>query len=206
MNFQNKANLIGEALTYSEYRREINRIMQHNSKPDSYGKYANYTKDHIAAMDRLDKTVTVSPLLKEALKHAPPTTWLVLTEGWCGDAAFSTPLLAKMEDIVPDNIKMRFLLRDEHMDIMENYLTDGGRSIPKVIVLSEDLRELATWGPRPEGLHALMHLWKSEGLGIRELVPKVQEWYDIDETKALQDELLAVVQSYTGISIASAGI
>jgi len=148
-------------------------------------------------MNGYDKSVVIFPELKAALQAAPPTTWLVITEGWCGDASFSTPLLAKLEAEVPDNIKVRFLLRDEHLDVMDAYLTDGGRSIPKVIVLGEDLRELGTWGPRPASLHTLMHLWKSEGLELRELVPKVQDWYDHDQTKELQTELLQLVQSYS---------
>jgi len=53
------------------------------------------------------------------------------------------------------------------------HLTNGGRSIPKLIVLSDDLKALSFWGPRPTRLQQLMKQWKDDVLGLKELIPKV---------------------------------
>ena len=59
--------------------------------------------------------------------------WLVLTEAWCGDAAQSLPIINKMAE-VSDNITLRLILRDENLDVMDQFLQNGrSRSIPKLI-------------------------------------------------------------------------
>jgi hypothetical protein len=75
---------------------------------------------------------------------------MVLTEPWCGDSAFLLPVIAEAAAL-NDAVSLRILLRDDHLDVMDQYLTDGSRSIPKLVVLSNDGTERCTWGPRPDG-------------------------------------------------------
>ena len=51
-------------------------------------------------------------------------------------------------------LELRIVLRDEHPEVMDRYLTNGSRSIPIVIALDEEFRELGHWGPRPRELQA----------------------------------------------------
>jgi len=148
-------------------------------------------------MDEYDQTYRVSADLKAVFADAPATTWLVISEGWCGDAAFNLPMMAAIEKAMPEKIQLRLLFRDSNLDVIDTNLTDGGRSIPKLIVLSEDLKELGHWGPRPAPLQILMKEWKSEGLGIKELIPKVHEWYDADQTNTVQEELKMLIRAYS---------
>jgi len=138
--------------------------------------------------------------LKEALENAPATTWLVLTEGWCGDAAFNVPMLSAIEKIMPAKVKLRILFRDSNLDIMDANLTDGGRSIPKLVVLDQNLNQLGNWGPRPAALQLLMKAWKAEGLDLKHIIPKVHEWYNADDTQSLQQELVALAGSFSGLT------
>ena len=134
--------------------------------------------------------------MRTTVEVGPAVTWLVLTEGWCGDAAFIVPMLATIEQALPDKVKLKLLLRNQNLDLMDAHLTNGGRSIPKLIVLDKDLQELGTWGPRPSLLQIEMDKWKNEGLGLNQIIPKVHAWYERNETESIQGELIELVRSY----------
>lgn len=196
-DFLYSTELINSAFTYQEYRENI---ANHLAKPvtnEAEGKMRPYTEKNIEIMAGYDESTEISKVLKEALEVAPPTIWLILTEGWCGDAAFNVPVLAAIEKALPEKVKVKILLRDSNLELMDAHLTDGGRSIPKMIVLDNNLAELGTWGPRPNDLQTLMKGWKNEGLGLKEIIPKVQDWYNVDATVSLQKELTTLVKSYS---------
>ena len=100
-------------------------------------------------MKRLDKTSKLSQETIVALKSIDaPVTWLVLTEGWCGDAAQSLPIINKIAS-ESTQITLKIILRDDHEELMNHFLTNGGKSIPKLIALNAKNEVLNTWGPRP---------------------------------------------------------
>jgi hypothetical protein len=113
---------------------------------------------------------------------------LVIAEDWCGDASNTVPVLAKWADAVP-GVDLRVIRRDQHPEVMDQYLTNGSRSIPIVIVLDEALRELGHWGPRPTVLQS----WVMENRGTlpkTELYPKVRTWYARDRGETTLREVL----------------
>jgi len=197
MAFTYNQDLINNSFTYNTYRQHLDQELAQPAQDENAEKMRPHTQKNVALMDKFDQAYQVSDRLKATLQAAPLTIWLVLTEGWCGDAAFNVPMLAAIEKAVPEKIKLRFLLRDRNLDLMDAHLTDGGRSIPKLIILSEDLKELGSWGPRPASLQTLMKNWKAEGLTLKELIPKVHAWYDADATQSVQAELTKLVQSYS---------
>lgn len=197
MSFPYTEKLINTALTYAAYRNGIKESLLKVIGTEQEQKMRPYIEKNSALMDKYDQTYEVGGDLKSALSTAPATNWLVLSEGWCGDAAFNVPMLAAIERAVPKKVRLRILLRDTNLELMDAHLTDGGRSIPKLIILSEDLKELGTWGPRPEGLQQLMKIWKSEELSLKEIIPKVHDWYEQDKTRSVQEELKELVRSYS---------
>jgi hypothetical protein len=186
--------LINSALTYPEYRRQIREILVTAPSDAAAEKMRPYLAANARLMDDYDESYRVLPELLAAVEQSPSTTWLVITEGWCGDAAFNVPLFYVLEKLAPGKIKLRLVLRDSNLELMDAHLTDGGRSIPKLIVLSDDLKPLGFWGPRPAGLQRLMKQWKDDGLGLKELIPKVHSWYDADKTRSLQQELTRLLK------------
>ncbi|MBY7143956.1 thioredoxin family protein [Virgibacillus sp. NKC19-3] len=72
---------------------------------------------------------------------------IVLTEDWCGDAMMNIPILLRIAE--KTDIEVRMLLRDQNLELMDQYLTNGkARSIPIFIFIDEDGNEVAKWGPR----------------------------------------------------------
>lgn len=72
---------------------------------------------------------------------------IALTEDWCGDAMLNNPIMMKIAKEA--NIEVRFLLRDQNLELMDQYLTNGtARAIPKYIFIDQNGNEVAVWGPR----------------------------------------------------------
>jgi hypothetical protein len=146
-------------------------------------------------MKRLDKTIKIHDKTNaEIQKIKKPTTWLVLTEGWCGDAAQNLPVINKMADL-NDNITLKIVLRDENLDLMDLFLTNGARAIPKLIVLDKDNNLLDTWGPRPAVATKMVADYKTEhGALDAQLKEDLQVWYNKDKGKSTQDDFIKLLQ------------
>jgi len=161
----------------------------------------------MTTLPQIDSLMTSAQLnqnkLKALRKQQMPLIWLAITEGWCVDSAYSLPIIYKMSETNP-NIEMKVILRDAPPKIIDNFLTRGSRSIPKVICLdAESLVVLGTWGPRPIELQAKMMLKnravnklfgnkddiKAEDIG-REMIAIMNEWYEKDQTESIQAEVL----------------
>ncbi len=113
---------------------------------------------------------------------------LVIAEDWCGDASSTVPVLARLADAAP-GLELRIVLRDEHPELMDRYLTNGSRSIPIAIALDEEFNELGHWGPRPRELQA----WVMEHrltVPKAELYPQVRQWYARDRGETTLREVL----------------
>lgn len=126
-----------------------------------------------------------------ALNAVPPGAarkLLVIAEDWCGDASNTVPVIAKLADAVP-GLELRVILRDANPEVMDRYLTNGSRSIPVVIALDENYRELGHWGPRPTELQAWV-MANRETLPKTELYPKVRKWYAKDRGETTLREVL----------------
>ena len=197
MAYQYTKELIDHALSYADYRNQIKETLALPPADAAAERMRPHLASNSVLMDQYDLDYRAGAELLHALSAAPAVTWLVISEGWCGDAAFNLPLLNIAAEAVPEKIKLRLILRDSNPELMDANLTDGGRSIPKLIVLSEDLEPLGYWGPRPAGLQSLMKQWKNEGLELKELIPKVHHWYDRDKTRSLQQELTRLVTRYS---------
>jgi hypothetical protein len=118
---------------------------------------------------------------------------VVLAEDWCGDATNTLPVLAKWAEAVPE-VELRVLRRDEHPEVMDRYLTGGtARSIPVVIVLTEDMEELGWWGPRPRALQEWTAAERAKGRAKAELYPEIRRWYAKDHGETTIREVLAVM-------------
>jgi hypothetical protein len=185
-------------MSYAAYRALIQaRLAIHQTTgPNQTDELVHFTVLNEQRMRRIDKTVQLRPDLLALLTTWPhPQHWLVLTEGWCGDAAQILPVLAAMADQAPA-IELRLLLRDDHLDLMDRYLTGTSRSIPKLIAIdAASGQELGQWGPRPAAAMALLRAAPDKPHS--EVAQDLQVWYTRDKTAAIQTELMACLLAWT---------
>lgn len=196
--------IIEKAWTYDEYRTNVNELFeQGKSTGDNHSEaIMNYTKLNIFRMKRLDKITRLTEnALAQIQKENRKITWLVITEAWCGDAAQIIPVLNKLVE-ENENISLKMILRDENLEVIDQFLTNGTRSIPILIVLdSESLEVLNSWGPRPvevqkmvmdAKLNAANHPEESKEI-LDEAKKNAQLWYTKDKSKTIQAEILGTL-------------
>ena len=189
--------VINKSLSYSEYLQLTEDLLsqEKTTGPNQGADYVHYTNLNFHRMKRLDKTVEINAELKSLIAQIQtPQTWLVISEAWCGDAAQNVPLLQKLADL-SSKIELKIILRDENLEVMDMYLTNGGRSIPKLIALeNETLNELYTWGPRPASIQNVMNELKAANVTeISEIVEKIQIAYNHDKSQSFQNEFVTLL-------------
>jgi len=114
---------------------------------------------------------------------------LVLNADWCLDSASAVPTLARLAEVVP-GVEMRVLDRDAYPLVMDQYLTDGTRSIPLAILLDRDFRELGRWGPRPKELQAFVRAHLDRDMSKETIHLEIRKWYVGDRGNAMLREIL----------------
>lgn len=191
--------IIENAINYAQYRNLIDSLLKENKVTgnfmDNNEEILGYTKMNIARMRRGDKTSKINNDLEQAIKGiSKQQIWLLITEGWCGDAAQLIPTIAKMAQL-NDKIDLKFILRDEHPNIMNAYLTNGGKAIPKLIMLdAETLNEIMHWGPRPSVPQQMTIDFKNDAdLDYATYVEALHKWYAMDKYQSVQNEILKLI-------------
>lgn len=196
--------VIEKALTYDEYRTLINNLLTRNKTTGENHSEAmiHYTLMNVHRMKRLDRQIKLLPELVGAVENIDrDMIWLVLTEAWCGDAAQIVPLFKKMADL-NSRIDLRFILRDEHLEIMDNFLYRGkSRSIPVLIAMdAESLEMLGSWGPRPlEAQELFDDMRETPGLSYPEVAEALHKWYSDDKTESTQREWVDKLEEWNSL-------
>jgi hypothetical protein len=189
---------LASAYTYQAYRQLIDDLLAEGKStgPQQSEELTDYSALNVKRMERLDKTVKVQPALAEAAAGLRGNyRWLIITEGWCGDAAQLLPIMEAVAQASQGHLSTRYVLRDEHPELMDQYLTGGGRAMPKLLVLHADTLAVVThWGPRPAPAQELVRKLKAEGATHEEFSLQLHTWYAHDRTQTTQTELLALVQ------------
>ena len=184
-------NLIKESLetslSYQEYRELVSNLLEENKSTTEGGSQAlvDYSKLNNSRMKRLDKTTKLPLEIENKIKTIDqPTTWLVISEGWCGDAAQNLPAINKLAE-ANDNIELRIVLRDKNMELMDEFLTNGNQAIPKLIQIQNDTVN-STWGPRPTiAAQMVLDYKKEHGSLDADFKKDLQIWYNTNKNKSL---------------------
>ena len=185
-----------KAISYTSYRKRISDLIASgkSSGPIQSEDLLNYSKLNDRRMTRLDKTIQLSHETLLALKkNDKPITWLVLTEGWCGDAAQTLPVINKIAD-ESDLITLKIIFRDEHEELMSHFLTNGGKSIPKLLVLNSENDVLNTWGPRPNIATKMVQDYKNtHGQLDAAFKQELQVWYNKNKGVNIQENMVGLL-------------
>ncbi|WP_299756697.1 thioredoxin family protein [uncultured Pontibacter sp.] len=193
---------LSKAITYTQYRDMIDKLLAEGKTTGNNHSDAmvEYTRMNMHRMRRVERTVLEDELVQVILSVQTKMTWVVLTEAWCGDAAQCLPAIVKIADASP-LIDIKLLLRDENLDVMDAYLTNGGRSIPKLIALNTGTMEvLGTWGPRPEPAQQLFLDMKAQNASYSEFAEVLHGWYAKDKSRTLQQEFKQLIRDWSKLT------
>jgi len=198
---ENKTGLVtrglGKAMSYMDYRALVEEHVAKGTStgPEQNEAFSNYTLLSHTRMKRLDKTVKIPEAIQQKFNDFKgDLSWLVLTESWCGDAAHAMPVMNHLTKLTP-NIDFKVVLRDENPELMDAFLTNGSRSIPKLIVLDNSTQKImAEWGPRPSIATQLVKDFKNEhGTLTPEFKKDLQIWYNKDKSQNSIENLAQLI-------------
>ena len=193
-------------ISYAQYRELTNDLISQGKTtgPIQTPDYIHYTELNKVRMDRLDKTtILLQEVASTLLEIKRKIDLIIITEAWCGDAAQVLPVIQKMTDY-SDLLSSRYILRDEHPEVMDHFLTEGGRSIPVVIGICQATGELlGKWGPRPMAIQAMVMERKqsAEPIPYEEFSVMVQKWYAKDKTASIQGEFSHALFSWADVCL-----
>ena len=182
---------------YEEYQKLITELVDKGltSGPDQSEKLTHFTKLNFQRLKRVFKTLQLSEEIVNAAKNVQSEMlWVVIVESWCGDVPQNLPFMEAISQI-SDKINLRIILRDENPEIIDQFLTNGTRSIPKLICFDPDTFEVAgTWGPRPAGASALVKTLLQDPEVTGDMRKEaIQRWYLQNRGEQLQSELCSLM-------------
>ena len=195
------SNIIRESLTksmsYDTYRELVTNLVAKGKStgPNQSEALSNYSMLNDKRMQRLDKKITLSDeIIAKVNAVNKPVTWLVLTESWCGDAAQTLPVMNKVAAL-NNNINFKVVLRDDNEELMNAFLTNGSKSIPKLIMFDEVAENvIGTFGPRPSKATEMVNAYKETHGALDAAFKKdLQLWYTKDKGQNTADNLVSLL-------------
>lgn len=195
---KNIASALAKSYSYQDYRKIVSQLIKEgkstgNNQSDDL---LHYSELNETRMNRLEKTIQITTEVQMQISQMDKKyTWLVISEGWCGDAAQILPIINKMAEL-SENIDLRIVFRDENEALMNDFLTNGSKSIPKLIVLDEANNVLGDFGPRPEPARKLIVDYKAKNGVVDEPIKvELQKWYLHDKGITTQNEIIQLIKS-----------
>ena len=183
--------------SYTEYRNIVSKLIREGKSTgnEQSADLLHYSELNEIRMKRLEKTLKLDPEIEKTLQNiTSKQTWLIISEGWCGDVAQILPIIKLMSE-ASENIDLKLVFRDENEELMNLFLTNGAKSIPKLLILDEKKNLINHWGPRPEAAKNLIINYKANH-GIVDETAKIalQKWYLDDKGISIMKEIVAILQ------------
>ena len=190
---------LNNSYSYQDYRKAVADLLQIGKSSGAIQSEAlvNYSRLNETRMHRLDKTIAIDLAINSKLESiSNQYIWLVIAEGWCGDAAQLLPIFNKMSE-VSDQVDFKIVFRDENEALMNLFLTNESKSIPKLIILDKNALDVfADWGPRPKGAIDLVQNYKDKfGVIDDTIKAELQMWYLHDKGLSTQKEIMDLMPS-----------
>ena len=192
-----KIDIPKKSYTYSEYIAMVEELLQVGKVTglQQSESLIEYSKLNMHRMHRWEKTFIPAPALARKIAAIEKRMhWIIITEGWCGDAAQQLPIIEKLADLNP-LITTYYVLRDDNPEFMDMYLSDGARAIPVWICTDEHWNFRWKWGARPRLAQELLNKLKESSATVEEQKHQLHAWYSKNKHEAFQLEVAQILDS-----------
>lgn len=179
------------ALSFEEYMDVAQRRVEETPSTDLYFQY------YELGLHRMERTMKTFKLDEELLESLKAKNFkgkiLIISEPWCGDASATVPAVALFFEAA--GVEVRIFLRDSDTELINQFLTNGTQSIPKVLVLDEYLEVKDSWGPRPQYGNELLEKFKADEVAYprEEFYNDLQVYYAKNRGQDAINEILKLV-------------
>jgi len=101
------------------------------------------------AWRKIEAKLSLSPSQQSLMASFTRRMHVICLSGiWCGDCSSQGPMLHRIAQANSDKIDLKFLDRDEHMDLSQRVMINAGLRVPTVIFMAEDFEFLGLLGDR----------------------------------------------------------
>jgi hypothetical protein len=164
----------------------------------TYGEYVSLLRENITLHQQHYKKFEIPEKEAKEIKQIKPLKILVLTEPWCGDSLAIFPVVRKIAEF-NGTWTIKVLLRDQNLELMDQFLTHGGRAVPIFLFLSDGDDDYCSlvfhWGPRPRAAQEIFEKHRQQIKNGKiekvEVIKKIRNFYAKDRGKAILTELLS---------------
>ena len=134
------------SITFDAYIKETERRIAVQDPEDDHNEY------YELGLQRMNRTLKTFKIDEEQLSVLKSKNFngkiLIISEPWCGDASATVPAVSQF--FAAAGIEVKIFLRDSDPSLIDQFLTNGTQSIPKIVLLNSDFSVKNVWGPRPE--------------------------------------------------------
>lgn len=200
MNLLTAPSLNTKYYSFPEYMELVEELVEQQTTTGNEKTAARieFTKLNLQRMNRINKTLVLNEEMVKTMKHIKKgMNWILIGEAWCGDGAQLIPIIAKAAAINP-LVDLQIILRDDNPSLMDEYLTNGARAIPKLIIRDAETGEdLKVWGARPEAISKKVQEYKSENVPFikEEFEKHLHLWYARDKGQSMQEDLIQLLKN-----------
>ncbi len=192
-----KSESINKYYHYEEFFQHTASLVENNSSSgEATEEHIHYTALNQKRMERWNKTLQLSEEFSTILRNLKQEQiWVVITESWCGDSSQVLPVIAKVAAESNGKIELRIIFRDEHPAWIEEYHTNGSKSIPKLVSFDKEGNQLFVWGPRPTEAVELFKEYKASNGEItkEQFHINLHGWYAKDRGQGVMRELQTIL-------------
>lgn len=199
LNNMNYNEILKTSLSYTNYRTHVNELIDlgKTTGDNQTEQLLEFTKLNVQRMNRLDKTIIIpEEKLIEIKTNTLQFIWLLIGDAWCGDCAQILPVINKIAETSENTIDLKIISRDAFPELIEQHLTNGGKAVPKLLVIEKDTSNVViTWGPRPKTAQSIMLNWKANQNTItwEDYEKELHLWYTKNKGLEIIDELTQLI-------------
>jgi hypothetical protein len=169
---------------------DLKAFYDHGLSVDEYTALLNEDQTDLHRL--YERRARVTPQDVDAIRASGPYHVLVITEPWCGDSLAIFPVVARL--FSEADCEVRVIRRDERPELIDRYLTHGGRAIPIVVVMDAAFSERFHWGPRPRPAQEIVRTHKEDVEAGRmekaEVHKQVRSFYAGDHGQTIVSEIV----------------
>lgn len=194
----NLLDYINKGYNFDNYIERIEDELEEQIELDDPKDYVQYYAINLQRMRRIKKTFKYNPgLEKKAKSITTDLKFLIISEGWCGDASQILPVVDTLANTM--SIESKIVFRDENLDLMENFKTNGTLSIPIIIGVDPEGEEAFRFGPRTaKGMEFTNRFKKDpDKYSKDDFHEDLQRYYNENHGQDIIIEILNLIEEYT---------
>lgn len=173
-------------------------LFSYFEKALEYENYVNLLGENLSLHKLHYKNFELAEIEIKKLEKLPCPNILVISEPWCGDSFALLPIVKKISE-ANYKWKLKMILRDENVELINKFLTNGGKAIPIFLFSDENYELIFKWGPRPRAAQNVFEQYRSQiELGEIEkskVFLKIRQFYSKDKGKEASKEILNLIYS-----------